>query len=310
MSNTIRTGFDTSTYNVLLKEGYLRKLFDDTQREKKVFYKEIVNDLTTKDQWILDQRMAGLTGATELVEGQNIPSQKPVMGGQKKYTQRRFGTGFRMTDWMLKFNKHGLWNRWAKDLAKVHAESKDIEVHIMFNNPTSASLTCGTGYDSLAMAHDTHTGLLAGSTTDNYDNKLSAALSYSALESARYYFATLKDDLGMLMSANPTHLVFEPTLYPTVQEILRSDYKPHEMSNTTNVFKDYIKTYEDRRLTSTTMWFMIDKSEGYDINVFTSFEPDFVTQDAPDTSRDRIVTSQTYFTYGWGSPKKYYLGNT
>lgn len=309
MSNAIRTSFDTSTYNVLLKEGYLRKLFDNTQRESKVYHKEIYKVHTTRDQWVLDQRMAGLNGWAELVEGQNIGAQKPVMGGQKKYTQRRFGTGFRMTDWMLKYNKHGLWNRWTKDLRKVMDEQWDIELHIPLNSPTSTTLTCGTGFDGLALAANAHTGLLAGSTTDNYDNLLSSALSFSALESVRYYFKTLKDDLGMLMGGTPSLLVIEPTLYPTAMEIMKSSYKPHEMSNTTNIFEDYLKIYEDPRLTSTTMWIVLDNDKK-DLNVFVSYQPDFVTQDAPDTSRDRLVTSQMYGTYGWGDARGIFFGNT
>ena len=314
MSLAIRTTFDSTTNKDLLKEGGLRKLFDTTVREAKVFYKEIVNDLKTSDEYVRDLRMAGLNGATELVEGQEIPIQKPVLGTTKTYTQRQFGSGFRMTHRMDKFNKYNLWQRWSKDLAKCMKEAKDIEVHVMFNSPTSTGLTCGVGFDTLALANDTHTGLKAGATSDNFDNYLNASLSISALESARYYFKTLKDDMGMYVGGDATHLVIEPTLFITAKEILGSDLKAHELSNTTNVIKDEmtgIKVYEDPRLTSTTMWFMLDKkNSAFDINVFTSQEPDFVTMDAPDTTRDRIATSLQYFTYGWGDARAFYLGRT
>jgi len=304
----IRTSFDTTSNKDLLKEGSLRKIFDTTVAAAKIFYKELVNDLKTSDEWIRDQRMAGLTNAVELAEGQNIPIQAPVLGGSKTYTQRQFGSGFRMTFRMDKFNKYSLWQRWAKDLAKVMKVSKDIEIHVMFNSPTSTALTCGTGFDGLELGKTAHTGLLAGSTADNYSNYLNAGLSYSSLESARYYFKKHVDDLGMLASSDPTHLVFEPTLYTTAEEILRSDLKPHEDSNTINAFKGYIKTYEDPRLTSTTTWFMLAKNDDYDINVFTSLEPDMIIKDAPDTTRDRIATSLQMFTYGWGDARAFYLG--
>jgi hypothetical protein len=308
----IRSTFDTTTNKDLLKEGGLRKLFDNTVREAKVFYKELVNDLKTSDEYVRDQRMAGLNGATELVEGQEIPIQKPVLGTAKTYTQRQFGSGFRMTNRMDKFNKYNLWSRWSKDLGKCMKEAKDVEVHVMFNSPTSATLTCGVGFDTLALAHDTHTGLLAGSTTDNYDNYLNASLSISALESARYYFKTRKDDMGMYVGGDPTHLVIEPTLFITAKEILGSDLKAHELSNTTNVIKDEmsgLKVYENPRITSTTAWFMLDKNaKDFDINVFTAQEPDFVTMDAPDTTRDRIATSLQYFTYGFGYQGAAYWG--
>ena len=303
----IRTNLDTTINKDLLKEGGLRKLFDDTLGEAQVFYKELVNDLTTKDEYVRDQQIAGLTLPSAIAEGQNIPIQAPVLGSAKTYTQGQSATGFRMTWKMDFFNKYNLWKRWAKSLAKVMKEGKDIDVHLLFNTP----LGTYTGFQSGEhLAEAAHTGLLAGSSTDSYSNYLDAGLSYSSLESARYYFKTMKDSLGCLMSASPTHLVFEPTLYTTVQELLKSDLKPFEDSNTINAFKGYgIKTYEDPRLTSTTMWFMIDKSDGYDINVFTSKEPDMVTQDAPDTTRDRIATSMQAYSFGWGDARKFYLGN-
>ena len=308
MANAIRTGFDNSTYNVLMKEGYLKKLFDDTQREAIVLNPVFYKKRTDKDFWVLDQQMAGLDGFTELREGQNIPSQQPLMGSQKRYTVRRFGTGFRMTDMMLKYNKQKLWERWAKDLRKVMDESWDIELHVPFNSPTSTSLTCGTGFDSKALGANDHSGLPSGSNT--YDNLLSAALSFSALETVRYYFKTKKDARGRLMSKTPTDIVFEPTLWPLVTEIRGSTYKPHENSNTINIMSDYLKPTENARLSSTTTWFVLCKDDDYDINVFVDYAPDFVTADAPDTSRDRICTSQMYGKYGWGNSSGIYIGNT
>jgi len=308
MSNAIRTGFDTSTYNVLMKEGYLKKLFDDTQRAAIVRHTMFYKKETDKDFWVLKQQMAGLDGWTELVESQNIPSQLPLLGSQKKIEKRRFGTGFKMTDKMLKYNKRGLWDRWAKDLRKVMEESWDIELHVPFNSPTSTSLTCGTGFDSKALGATDHSGLPAGSNT--YDNLLSAALSFSALETMRYYFKTFKDSRGRLMGKTPTSIVIEPSLWPLAKEIMGSDYKPHETSNTDNIFKNYLKVEENERLTSPTTWFGLARDEDYDICVYVDFPPDFITKDAPDSSRDRIVTSQMYGGYGWGSAAGCYVGNT
>ena len=306
---TINTRFDTTTNRDLLKEGGLRKLFDTTVREAQVFYKPLVNDLTTKEEYVRDLRMAGLGPAVELAEGQNIPTDVPVLGTTKTYTQRQFGSGFRMTHRMDKFNKYNLWQRWSKDLARTMKESKDIEIHVMFNNPTSTALTCGVGFDTLAIASDAHTGLASG-TDDNYDNYLDAGLSYSALESARYYFKTLVDDKGMLVGGTPTVLVIEPTLWSTAVELMKSADRPHEFSNTKNAFQDYTKIHEDPRLTSTTAWFMLDKKSPYfDFNVFTSEEPTMVIKDAPDTTRDRIATSLQMFTYGWGDARACYWGN-
>lgn len=309
---TIRTTFDTTSNKDLLKLGSLRQIFDTTVREANVFYKPLVNDLTTEDEYERDLRMAGLESASEIAEGQNIPIQSPVLGSTKTYTQRQWGTGFRMTFKMDYFNKYKLWARWAKDLGKVMAESKDIEIHTLFNNPTSTTLTAGVGFDSLALANDAHTGLLAGSTADNYDNYGNAALSFTALQDARYYFKTLIDDLGLFMGASGKVLCYEPTLHFTACELLGSEGKPHEFSNTLNALREMgLSKYENPRLTSTTAWFIVDPSnDKYDINVFTAMQPRMFDKDAPDNTQDKIITSLQFFTYGWGDPRLYYCGNT
>lgn len=301
---------DNSTYNVLYKEGILRKLFDDTAGKALTFADQLYNKLASKEAWVLDQQHAMLNGINELVEGESIPAQKPVIGAQKKYEMRRFGTGFRMTDKAIKFNKVSYWDKLTKNLSKVMKEGIDIELHVVWNNPTSTSLICGVGFDTLALASASHTGLLAGSTSDNYSNYGNAALTYTSLESARYYFKTKKNALGQLISMVPDTLLFEPTLEPTVHELLKSDNKAWEFSNTSNFYTSMgLKMVPDPRISSTTRWYMLAKnSEYYDMNYFVAYEPDFVTQDAPDTSRDRLATSQTYISYGWGSPAAIYVG--
>jgi len=48
-----------------------------------------------------------------------------------------------MTYKMQKFNKYDLWQRWVKDLAKIQKEAKDVEIHTLFNNPTSTTYGAG-----------------------------------------------------------------------------------------------------------------------------------------------------------------------
>lgn len=307
MGTIITTRWDNTSPQHLLKDGLVRNIFDTTVREAKVFYKTLVNDKTTKDEWVRDLRMAGLEKAAELAEGENIPIFKPTIGITKTYNQIQFGAGVRMTHRMQKFNKYDLWQRWVKDLAKVQKESKDVEIHTLFNNPTST--TYGAGFDTLALASASHTGLLAGSTADNYSNYLNAALSISSVEDARYYFATLLDDMGMFMGSTATHLVYNPNLHFTAKQIVGSDYVPFQESNTINIVPEMKLTlYEDPRITSTTMWYMLAKDDKYDVNVFTAQEPDLVIQDAPDTTRDRIATSLQYFGFSFGDPRGVYCG--
>ena len=303
--STITSRIDTSTNRDLMKAGALRKIFDDTDTSPAIFYKPLVNEITTNEEIKKDQEIAGFTAFTALVEGQNIPLQLPVVGNQKTYTLARYGTGFRITAWMEKYNKYDLIKRLTRSLKKVMAESKDIEIHKMFNNPT----TTITGFDTTHLAEDAHTGLLGGSTADNYDNLLNVAPSYTALASAKYYFDTLVNNVGMYMGMTPDLLVYNPTLWPTIREILSSDLVPHEFSNTKSAFKGWIKDYMDPRVTSTTGWFILaKKDDNFDLNVFTGMEANFLMKDAPDNTMDKVALSECHFTYGFGNPKAYLLG--
>ena len=304
----IRTTFDTTTNKDLLKTGALRKIFDNTVREAKTEYQVLCNDLKTSDEHERDQEMSGLVEAVEIAEGQNIPIQDPTLGESKTYTQRQFGAGFRMTFKMDYFNKYSLWKRWAKDLGKIQKESKDIEIAVMFNDPDSTSLTCGTGFDGNAIADTTHDNPNAAVAT--YNNYGNAAMSITALQNARYYFATLKDSNGKWVGAIPTVLYYEPTLHFTAHEIFGSTLKAHEMSNTINVLGDMnLKLFEYHRLTTTTHWGLAAPSDpDYDFNVFTSLEPRMYSKDSPDNTLDKMMISLQMFTYGWGDPRLLYVG--
>jgi hypothetical protein len=310
MEPIVNTGFDTTTSSDLLIAGRLRKIFDTTVHDVPEFHQDVCKVKTTKDMYTIDLRLAGLEDAAELGEGQAIPLYTPTLGTEKKYTQRQFGIGFRMTDKMKKFNKYGLWERWTKELARRQKEARDAEIHVMFNNMTSTSLTAGVGFDTLAIANDTHTGLATG-TGDNYDNYLNAALSLAGLESARYYFKTNIDDMGNLrIVTSPLTLVVEPTLYPDALEFTGSELKPGTFDNAINVIKKFgIKPKENPRLSSTTCWFVIAKEdEGYDFQVLIAQQPDLKINECYDRTRDMEATSMQYFTYGWGDPRMLYAG--
>lgn len=306
----INTAFDTTTTNNLFIAGRLKKIFDTTIHDVPVFHKELCKTMTDGDLYHIEQRLAGLEDAAEIAEGQAIPLYTPTLGTEKKITQRQWGIGFRMTDKMKRFNKYKLWDRWTSDIARRQKEAKDAECHVMFNNMTSTTLTAGTGYDTLAIANDTHTGLASG-TGDNYDNYLNQGLSLAALEAARYYFKTMIDDMGNLrVVTSPLTLVVEPTLYPDALEFTGSELKPGTANNDINVIKRFgIKPQENPRLSSTTCWFVIARDDpDYDFKVITASEPDLQIEPCYDRTRDMQATSIQYFGYGWGDPRMLLCG--
>ena len=301
----IRTNWDTSTNKDIFKT-LVKKWFDSTDREALVEWPNVAKSYKTSDDYERHGRYAGLDYPGELDEGENIPIQDPKFNTTKDYTQVAYGSGFRITDRMKRFNKIGAMEKFTKSLGRMMREGKDVEVAKMFNN--LAATTYATGFDTLEAAHNSHTTLDDAGT--KYDNYLDAALALTSLESALQYFDYLYDDQGNIFTVTPDTLVVNYTLRQDANELLKSSMKPWEQSNTVNVLKGELTPFVYHRLTAATTWFVIAKNHPqYGFFVYTSMEPDSKVQDAPDTTRDTIVTSLQYFRFGFDDPRLLYLGD-
>ena len=303
----LRTNWDTSTNKDVFKT-LVDNWFNSTDREPLVEWPTMFLDLKTKDEYERRGRIAGLTLPGAVGEGENIPIQKPKFDDPMDHTQASYGTGYRITDRMKKFEKIGLFEFLTKNLRMNMDEGKDVEVAKLWNNSTVT--TYALGFDGFALAYASHTCLDDATTT--YDNYLDAALSTSSLESALNYFDYMYDDQANIFTASPDTLYVNYSLRVTAGEILRSENKQGEMSNTINVYPDWgLKTFVYHRLTSTTAWGLLAKNHPkYDVFVYSSYDPDIIIKPSPDSTRDTEVSSLQYFTYGFGDPRFVFCGDT
>ena len=305
MAGIIRTDWDTSTNKDTLKT-LVDVWFDCTDHPPLVEWERVAKPLTTNDDYERRGRFAGLDYPGEVAQGAEIPTQTPKFNTVKDYTQVAYGTGFRITERAKMTNKIDEMERWTKSLSTVMKEGKDVEVGKMFNNLSAT--TYATGFDTYAAAYNTHTCLDATPTT--YDNYADTGLSQTSLETALQYFDYMYDDQGNIFTAEPDTLVVNRTLRQDANELLKSDKKPHEMSNTMNAIQGEVTPFVYHRLTATTTWFVIARNHPkYDFFCYTLKEPDKVVKPAPDNTRDTIVNSNQYFKYGFGDPRLLYLGD-
>lgn len=287
-------------------KSLLWDVFDTTKREAMYEAETMVKHIKKTDEFERRARIAGITGMEKLADGQAIPLAETPRPDTKEYEQERYGLGFEITAGMKKFNKYGIMKDLTAKLSKHMREEKDIEIAKIFNNATSA--TYYTGFDALALASSAHLCKDDGGTT--YDNYLDAALGVSSFESATVYFDTLVDDDGYPMVKKPSHLWVNPQLRWEAREILGSELTPYKGDNTKNIATEYdLSLFVYHRLTSPTSWGMIAKDSDYDIFVITTEEPDLKVQDAPNTSRNTIVTSHQWFKPGFGDSRGFFLGD-
>ena len=302
---SITIGWDTTTGRQTLKT-LIRKEFLSTDREPLVEHKDIFNTIGTSDEYERDIRYAGLGPASELTDGEEIGLQDPVLDTTKDYRQGKWGNGFRITSGMKKFNKIGLMKSMTKDLKRTMVETKDADVMTLLNNATSTSYT---GFDTMALANNAHSCLDDADTT--YDNYLDAALGVTAYESAKIYFRTLVDDQGQTFVAKPDTLVVNPYYEREANELIRSTLRYDVADNAINVYKGDTSIKVCSRLTSTTSWFVMARNHNlFDLNVFTSQEPNLKVKDAPDNTEDTVVISSQWYKWGFGDPRMVFVGDT
>ena len=310
MANVLRTSWDESTAQVVFKPGYIKQVFDNTARDAYTEWKDLFKDVKTDKRYEDHFRYAGLGAMSEIAEGQTIPTSEPLYGGTKRFTQKEYALGFRITWMMKKTNQMDMVKRNTASLRKNMEEGKDIEVMKVWNNTTST--TYASGFDGYALAYNTHSTLDPDGQT--YDNYLDSNLSTSSLESALAYFDAVYDDRGDIFPVVPTKLIVNYNNRVTASQILKSDGDPHTLSNDINAYKEEwdLKPFVSRRITSSTFWALTADpgNEDYGPRVVTLQAPDLTVQDAPDTSKDTVVLSHQAFAYGFTDPRLIYVGDT
>lgn len=300
---------DTSNHDLLIK-GFLRDIFDSTDRAVLYESDEMIKEINSQGYEEREARMAGLSGSSvqPLADGQEVPLADPTLDDTKKWTQTRHGLGFKITEGMKKFNQFGAMKWMTRSLKRAVREYKDMDIAKMFNNATAT--TYATGYDGLPLASNSHTTLVPeGGTYDNYGN---AALGVSSLQAAINYFDTLIDDNGDEIIMRPTKLIVNPARRWEARELLGSSKEPYTANNQINAIQDWdLKYFVWHRSNSSTFWSLLAFNDpDYDLFVYTTQAPDFKPQDYPDLSRSTVVTSVQWYTYGFGDPRGFYLGKS
>ncbi len=297
---TIR--FDESTNKDLLA-GTLQELYDNTDRAKLVEYPEVFKEVKTSDYYFRKMRIAGLPHGGEVADGANIPTYDPTYGQTKDWTQVRFGSGFTITKMMKKFNRYDLMEKFTRDLKKCEYEMKDIKIAQLINAPTAT--TYGSGFDGLSIANNSHTNLDA----TTYDNRGDVDLSVTGLSDAYIYFDTIVDDTNKIAPAVPNKLIVTPQDQIRARQLVGSDKVPFSLENTKNIFPEWdLKLFVYHRMTDADQWMLAaTEHENYGLFVATSQDPDFVVQDAPNTSRNTYCTSEQMFSYGFSDARYIYI---
>lgn len=278
---------NTSSVAPLLVEG-IRKLVGDQFRRRPLEMAQYANMLTSRKNFEFDREVAEVGPLAPKSENAPVTLFDPRVGRQKTYSFVTYAGGIRVS-WEAESDElYGFIRRALGSLGRAANETMNIVGADLFNLADSGDSNPITGFDTLALLHDTHTGPNGETITYN-DNRLAFDLSESYLQTLLIQFEKIADPSGNLLNFDAKNILFHPDNMFLLQEILKSEGKPFTADNTLNVLRGkltpvmlHYATDSDRTIVSA--------SEN-DLNFWTRSAPTVSNYD--DNSTKSMVTDVT-----------------
>lgn len=137
---------------------------------------------------------------------------------------------------------------------KAQISREDFGMGLFRDAFAGATFKTAAGVAPVSDSHTTISG-------DTVDNKLTAALSESSLNSAIVALRTMKDESGVVGGYEPSVLLVPAALYKTACEILDSELRSGTGNNDLNVYSSKygieLRTSQYLDSSSTTAWFLL-----------------------------------------------------
>lgn len=203
-------------------------------------------------------------------EEADVPSEAARITNQKTFTHLDYGKSMDIPKNYFDDQMHGAYSKMVKDFAQKGKATRDHNAFAIYRS--AFVTTFFTTSDSAALVSDSHT-TIGGQTVDN---KLTAALSETSLNTAIVALMEQKDQAGVIMGNTPSVLLVPPALYKTACEIVDSELRSGTADNDENVYSSKYNIYvvSSNRLGaavsasatssagSDTAWFLLGRNHG------------------------------------------------
>lgn len=181
----------------------------------------------TVDRQAVIQEVFKGSGLWEVrAEEQDVPSGNARVNDQITFTVINYSKSEDIPKNMFDDNLHNTVNRMIADFAQTGRVTRDTKAYELYVNAFTTTLTA----DGSALISDTHTNLNG----DTIDNKLTAALSTTALEDAIVSIREQKAQDGTIRGHIPSVLLVPTKLFKTAVEITDSELISDSANNAIN----------------------------------------------------------------------------
>lgn len=248
----------------------LRKVYFNEYSQLPELYTKVAN-LMTSDRGFEDfVKTSGLGRMAAINEGESVPYDDAVEGSRVTVSHTLYALGYQVSRILFDDEMYGTIKRMTEALARSVRYEQEVQFWEIFNDADAGATF--TGFDGLPLIDDSHTLLKSTST---FDNRLTADISASALQSAVDIFATLVDESNMNIALEPRLLVVPAQNRWLAAELIESQYDPESAENAINPLADVgLSWFASPFITDTDSWFLLADKSMHDLNFIWRLRPE------------------------------------
>jgi hypothetical protein len=272
----------------------IRAIFFDRYDAEPQLMPEIFNVLTSDRDQETDSATTGFGKMVQTDEMGALDYEDPVKMYKTSYTHLKYTKGFKVSQELVEDDQHNVISRMPKALAKSVVYTTEFHAANVLNNAFSTSYTSyGDGKPLCSTGH-----LRAdGGTAQSNASSTGIALTEPNLETGRLALEKALNDKGQIVNFMADTLIVPVDLRKTAQILTQSTLRPGSGNNDVNIYEGVFKVIPWRYLTSTTAWFLADKSN-HMLNWFWRIRPEFKSDYAFDSDA-ALYKVRVRFSLGW-----------
>lgn len=272
----------------------IRKIFFDRYDEEPQVMPMVFNVNTTDRDHETDSATTGFGKLIITNELGALDYEDPVKMYRTVYTPLKYTKGFKVSQELVEDDQNNVIRQMPKALAKSVVYTTEFYSASVLNNGFD---TAYTSYgDSKPLFSTSHTRADGGSSQSNA-SATGIVLSEPNLETLRLQLEQAKNDKGQTVSFMADTLVVPLALRKTAQIITQSTLRPGTANNDVNIYEGMFKVVPWHYLTSSTAWFLMDKSNSL-LNWFWRIRPEFKSDFNFDADA-ALYKVRVRFAYGW-----------
>ena len=272
----------------------IRAIFFDRYDQEPQVMPRVFNVLTTSKESETDSATTAFGKLQQTSELGALDYEDPLKMYRTTYTPLKYTKGFKVSQELKEDDQNNVIARMPGALAKSVVYTTEYWGASVLNNAFSTSYT--SYGDGVPLCSTAHTRADGGSNQSNASST-SIAMNEANLETGRLALEKALNDKGEIVNFQADTLAIPVDLRKTAQILTESTLRPGTANNDVNIYTGVFTVIPWRYLTSTTAWFLFDKSNHL-LQWFWRIRPEFKNDYNFDADA-ALYKVRIRFAYGW-----------